>query len=62
MPSCCPPPLSVAEVVARTGIPRTTVHADIARGRLPAHKLSGRTGAYLITQADLQEWGRLDSE
>lgn len=40
----------------RTGIPRRTIIAAITAGRLPAIKLPGVTGAYLIEPADLQQW------
>lgn len=40
----------------RTGIPRRTIIAAITAGRLPAVKLPGQTGAYLIDPADLQTW------
>ena len=49
-------PLSVAEAATRTGIPKRTIQHAIATGRLPAHKLTGTTGAYLIDETDLDHW------
>jgi excisionase family DNA binding protein len=51
-----PPPISVAEAANQTGIPKRTIQAAITNGQLKAHKLGGRTGAYLITQRDLDKW------
>jgi excisionase family DNA binding protein len=50
------PPLSVAEASAQKDIPKRTVQAAITRGDLPAHKLPGLTGSYLINQRDLDKW------
>lgn len=51
-----PQPLSVTEAAEQTGDPKRTIQAAIARGDLPAHKMPGQTGAYLITQRDLDKW------
>lgn len=37
-------------------VPKRTIIAAITRGKLPAHKLPGLTGAYLINPDDLKEW------
>jgi len=50
------PPVSVAGIVAEHGIPKRTVIAAIERGDLKAHKLPGRTGAYIIDQQELDRW------
>ncbi len=56
MPNPTPSSATVAEVVAEEGIPKRTVIAAITRGELKAHKLPGRTGAYLIRRSDLSRW------
>ena len=38
------------------GIPKRTIIAAINRGALPAQKLPGLTGAFLINPADLECW------
>ena len=48
--------ITTATASQTSGIPKRTVIAAITRGELPAHKLPGLTGAYLISPADLQEW------
>jgi excisionase family DNA binding protein len=50
------PPLGVAQAANQVGIPTRTLRYAILHGDLPAHKLPGRTGAYLIDQRDLDEW------
>lgn len=54
--------LSVVEAVQQTGIPKRTIQHAIAQGWLPAHKMPGLTGAYLIDPADLDEWTRRRKE
>lgn len=49
-------PLSVIEAVQQTGIPKRTIQHAISQGWLPAEKLPGLTGAYLIDQTDLDAW------
>jgi excisionase family DNA binding protein len=49
-------PLSAAQAARHTGIPKRTILAAITRGELPAHKMPGRTGAYLIDQIDLDTY------
>jgi excisionase family DNA binding protein len=51
--------LTTALAAAQTGIPKRTIIAAITRGDLPAVKLPGITGAYLIAPDALQGW--LDS-
>ena len=48
--------LSVKDIVAQTGIPKSSVLYDIVNGKLKAHKLSGRTGSYTITTDDYNDW------
>ncbi len=55
MPSA-QPPLSVAEIHDKTGIPKRTIQAAIARGELGAHKLAGLTGAYVVNSRDLDKF------
>lgn len=50
------PPLSVAEAAEEIGEPKRTVQWAIQQGHLKAHKMPGRTGAYLINRADLNRW------
>jgi excisionase family DNA binding protein len=50
------PPLSAAQAARQIGIPKRTILAAITRGELPAHKMPGRTGAYLIDQNDLDAY------
>lgn len=42
----------------RSGVPRRTIIAAINRGDLPAQKLPGLTGAFLINPADLDDWAK----
>lgn len=51
-----PNPISTSEAASRTGIPKRTIIAAITRGDLPASKMAGLTGAYLIREDDLDEW------
>jgi excisionase family DNA binding protein len=55
MPSY-PPPLTVGEISAQTGIPARTVRYAILNKHLKAHKLPGETGAYVVSQRDLDKW------
>jgi excisionase family DNA binding protein len=48
--------MSVAQVAEKTGTPRRTIRYAITSGHLKAHKLPGTTGAYLITDKDLDRW------
>lgn len=50
------PPLSVTEAAQMRGVPKRTVQHAIAKGDLKAHKMPGRTGAYLINERDLDRW------
>jgi excisionase family DNA binding protein len=50
------PFLSAAQAAFQEGIPKRTILAAIERGELPAHKMPGRTGAYLIDPADLDAY------
>lgn len=47
-------PLTVAQVAAMVGRDRKTVLRWIGAGHLPAIKLEGRTGAYLIDPEDAE--------
>jgi excisionase family DNA binding protein len=49
-------PLSIGQVVERSGIPKRTIHNAVARGELKSMKLPGLTGAYLIDEDDLDRW------
>ena len=51
-------PLSVTQAALLYDVPRRTVQYAISTGRLPAHKLPGQTGAYLIDRTDLESWVR----
>lgn len=48
--------IPVSSASQTTGIPKRTIIAAITRGDLPAAKLPGLTGAYLIDPADLERW------
>lgn len=50
------PPLSVTEAADHIGEPKRTIQWAIKEGHLKAHKMPGRTGAYLIQQRDLDKW------
>lgn len=50
------PFISVVEAVEQTGIRKRTLQHAIAKGWLPAHKMPGLTGAYLIDPADLDDY------
>lgn len=50
------PYMSVSQASTQAVVPKRTLQHAIAKGDLPAHKLPGRTGAYLITPADLHAW------
>lgn len=45
-------PISAAEAAAQHGIPKRTILAAIKRGELPAHKLGGELGVYVINPSD----------
>ena len=49
-------PLSAAQASEMTSISKRTILAAIQRGALAAHKLPGRTAAYLIAPVDLEKW------
>ncbi|NLA37077.1 MAG: helix-turn-helix domain-containing protein [Actinobacteria bacterium] len=49
-------PLSVAEASQQWNVPKRTIQHAIATGGLKAHKMPGRTGAYLIAERDLNKW------
>jgi excisionase family DNA binding protein len=52
-------PITTTQAAQETGIPKRTIIAAITRGDLPAQKLPGLTGAYLLARDDLNTW--LDS-
>lgn len=47
------PPVSVAEAAALLDVTPTWLHRRIKGGRVQAHKLPGRTGAYILDQAEV---------
>ena len=49
-------PITTSEASERSGIPKRTIIAAINRGALPAQKLPGLTGAFLIDVDDLTIW------
>lgn len=49
-------PVSATEASSQTGIPKRTLLWAIRQGKLPAHKLGGSTGAYLIQPRDLDKF------
>ena len=50
------PPLSVREAAQLSGEPKRTIQWAIKEGHLKAHKMPGRTGAYVIQQRDFDRW------
>lgn len=48
--------LSAAEVARQMGCSPSTVLRRITRGELPATKLPGRTGSYVIDAEDLERY------
>ena len=48
--------LSIAEVAARTGIPKRTVSYAVLHGTLKATKIGPKQGTYVIDEEDLEEW------
>ena len=51
-----PDPITVARAAVRLGVDVTTVHRLIRGHALPATKLPGLRGAYLIRPADLDRY------
>lgn len=51
-------PLSVSDVVKQTGRARRTIQSALARGVLRGYQLSGGSGAWVINQADLDDYLR----
>lgn len=49
-------PISAADAAAKHGIPKRTILAAIKRGEIPAHKLGGSTGVYVINPADAAQF------
>lgn len=47
-------PLTIAQVATIMGVDRTTVLRMIHTKRLPATKLAGRTGSWIIDRDDLE--------
>lgn len=45
--------ISAADAAAQHGIPKRTILAAIKRGDIPAHKLGGELGVYVINPADV---------
>lgn len=50
------PVLSVIEAAEQSGISKRGIQWAILKGRLPAYKMPGRTGAYLIDPNDLADY------
>lgn len=50
------PPLSAAQAAAQSGRPKRTILYAIATGALPAQKMPGYNGIYLIDPIDLDKW------
>jgi hypothetical protein len=48
--------LTVSDAAGQYKLAKRSIQDAILRGKLPARKLSGATGAYLIKEADLREW------
>ena len=48
--------LTTSAAHQRTGVPKRTIIAAINRGDLPARKLPGLTGSFLIEPDDLTRW------
>lgn len=48
--------ITTAAAHQTSGIPRRTIIAAINRGDLPAQKLPGLTGSFLISPADFDRW------
>lgn len=46
--------LPTSEAARILGLDVRTVHRMIKRGTLPAHKLPGRTGSYVINRTDVE--------
>lgn len=51
--------LSLLQAAAAVGVPRTTMQNWALKGKVRAHKMPGRTGAYLISRDEVD---RLVSE
>lgn len=49
-------PITTSQAAQESGIPKRTIIAAITRGDLPAQKLPGLTGAYLIDRDELDAW------
>lgn len=49
-------PITTSQASLESGIPKRTIIAAITRGELPAQKLPGLTGAYLLDRDDLTIW------
>lgn len=55
-------PLSAAQASEQTGEPKRTILHAIKTGKLPAQKLPGYNGVYLIAQRDLDKWAASRAE
>ncbi len=56
VPKSDDPPITVTQVARQTGIPKRTIQLALANGEIKAHKLFGRTGAWIIDRAGLDAW------
>jgi len=48
--------MTTTQAAGRSQIPKRTIIAAINRGDLPAQKLPGVTGSFLISPADFDTW------
>lgn len=47
-------PISVTEAAVILGLSVRSVQRKVQLGQLPAHKMTGRTGAYVLDRADVE--------
>jgi excisionase family DNA binding protein len=47
-------PVGAAEIAEVFGLPRRTVNRWLANGRIPAHKLPGPTGPFVVDRATFE--------
>ena len=50
--------ITAAQAAKKFGVTPVTIHRWIRSGRLPARKLPGGTGAYLIDERDAEQFAR----
>lgn len=49
-------PLTTRDVTELTGIPKSTVLYALTNGELPARKLPGKTGSWIIDREQVDAW------